>query len=319
MSPFTQTLSACYRGYGCGIVEIRMAPGTIYSDKAMVGRILPGSAEDMRNRQRDYVESNFPLRQSFQTENVPFVIEKCDKGAYCAAADVKTSEHTGGIDVSIVKVMAMGGSVDSLDIPADVAMRACNTTTVDSANRMLDIALAAGAVCFVCYINDYRGRTEGFSRVTGSPIILWSKLLACVDVHKLCQGTEVVEFDPGFSIGEPSSPDHVTIRISPVPVTGIQGLPPPSPDFPLVGSGIMVDKALAVSFNVKGGGTILECFFSLSRPCINPKGSGANAIANAEAAVKFSRKRWGQDVLSSVDTPQTVTLPFLILHPLLPR
>lgn len=274
----------------------------------MVGRVLPSNADDMRNRQRDYVESNFPLRQSFQTENVPFVIEKCDKGAYCAAADVKTSEHTGGVEVSIVKVMAMGGAVDSLDIPADVAMRACNATTVETANRMLDIALAAGAVSFVCYINDYRGRTEGFSRVTGSPIISWGKLLACVDVRKLCQGTEVAEFDAEFSIGDPSNPDHVTIKISPVPVTGLQGSPPSSPDFPLVCSGIMVDKALPVSFNVKGGGTILECFFSLSRPCINPKGSGANAIANAEAAVKFSRKRWGNDTPSTVENLQTVNL-----------
>ena len=88
----SQTLSACYRGYGCGIVEIRLAPGTVYSDKAIINRVLPSSADDMRSRQRDYVESNFCLRQAFQTDNVPFVIEKCQSSAYCVPIEVCMAE-----------------------------------------------------------------------------------------------------------------------------------------------------------------------------------------------------------------------------------
>lgn len=41
----TKDVNPCQRGYGCGIVELRMAPGSILSDLGTLASILPGDPE----------------------------------------------------------------------------------------------------------------------------------------------------------------------------------------------------------------------------------------------------------------------------------
>lgn len=280
-------LSACFRGYGCGIIQVRMAPGTVSSDRAFLFSQVPQSPEEMRRRQAQFCEANWAIRQSFQCENVPFVVHSPDSSAYCAYDP----------DTECFKVMQWDpASGDAIDVPRDVMLRACNATDVESANQLMDVCLAMSAVRFLCFTNDYRGRDKVHSRFTGCPVISAPAIMRCVDPRALgdAAGGDT-PFKSGLSIETEAGQDQLLVTVSgkAAPVQG--GSPEqPCPEMPLVCKGVQLERAHRVSVSGAKAGVIWSGYFNLARPVICTKGAGANAIANAENAIKFGRKRWGQ-------------------------
>ena len=91
----------------------------------------------------------------FQNQNVPIMVKSVPVTAYCA--------HD--TESNMFKIMGVEDACpDVIDIGEDVALGMCNTTDLESANALLDVGIALGAVSFLCTIDDYR-RMKGQSKV----------------------------------------------------------------------------------------------------------------------------------------------------------
>lgn len=288
-------LSACYRGYGCGIVEIRVAPGSLASDRDSLQNILPPSMEEMRIKQEAYSDNNWAIRQSFQCSNVPFFVQSPSKQAF-AAWDPDTSHF---------KIMQWDThNADPIDIPREVMLQACNASDTDSANQLLDVALAMGAVQFVCFGNEFRGRGGAMSKFVGYPIIQASKILKTVVVDELTasvseKGGATVTFPTTHVIGESGDSETINVLVDPITRTVETGEIQPNPELPLVCKGVALQRAFCITLAGEKCGTIWKGYYNAGKPVINTKGAGSNALANAENAVKFGRKRWGDPATST--------------------
>lgn len=221
-----------------------MAPGTIYSDRQSLREILPETPEEMRTIQCNFSEQNFPLRQSFQTESVPFLVKTTRRDAYC----VHDPEN------DVFKIMDWGEcGGGAIDVPGMTMRRALNSPLADDANRLMDVALAAQVVSFVCYINEYRGRAStNLSRVTGGPIIDTQRLLASIDVSVINKGPteQAFLFPTDFMIGDPNCPTPITIAVWACPEAIPEGELPDTPDLQLISHGVQAEKAYPISFQV---------------------------------------------------------------------
>ena len=299
----TRDLSACYRGYGCGISEIRIASGSLYSDIERFPMVLPLSAEDMKIRQQGRSDGNFPIRQVFQTENVPFRVPLVARGAYTGYDPLNRMFKV--FDWSTTA----GG--ECIDVPAEVMLRACNApwpggcvgvppmASIQASSDLMDLAIAAGAVSFVCATNSFRGRSEALSCITGFPLICTTTLLGNIDSSKLpldASDTDFVLFDTGIVIDT----DTVSVKVYSKPVGPLDGEPVPLYDMPLLCRGIYTESAYHIEFiNATTGAVGWSGFFNLGEAPMNPHGAGANSMSNAANAVSFSRKRWGGETLSA--------------------
>lgn len=223
-------LSACYRGYGCGIQELRMAPGSIASDREILPTILPDNPEEMRMKQTAYSDANWPVKQMFQTSNVPFLVGRPSVSSY-TAWDPDTDQF---------KVMDWSSQgADCIDIPKDVLLHACNANDVDSANQLLDIALALEAVQFVCFANEFRSRDGSRSKYTGSPVISASKMMKSVVVADLVDSAlnrdgQSVRFSTGKSLGDGSDAIPITLSVCPLPGAATGTVAQHNPELPIV-------------------------------------------------------------------------------------
>lgn len=232
----------------------------------------------MRTIQCNFSEQNFPLRQSFQTESVPFLVKTTRRDAYC----VHDPEN------DVFKIMEWGEcGGGAIDVPGVTMRRALNSPLADDANRLMDVALAAQVVSFVCYINEYRGRgSTNLSRITGGPIIDTPRLLEAIDVSAMNRGAadQALLFPTGFMMGDPNSPTPITIAVWPCPEAIPEGELPDTPDLQLISHGVQAEKAYPISFQVDsrthacthahahGGGA--RRLTHLGVPPAGPRGSG---------------------------------------------
>lgn len=280
--------------------------------------ILPSTPEEMRMKQTMFSDSNWAIRQIFQCSTVPFLVSAPSSSAY-----VRFDDETD--QFKVFQWDNMNG--DCIDLGKDMALRACNATDVDSANQLLDIALAMGAIQFVCFANDFRSRDGSKSKYIGYPVISSSKIMNSVVVQELVasitsRGGEVVRFDTGKVLGDPGSATPVTLCVNPLQGVVTGEVTQPNPELPIVCNNVSLERAYAISFQVSCPLCLLLCcspstctqsfgpdssllmqgennavlwtgFFNVSKPSVSTRGGGNNALANAANALKFGRKRWG--------------------------
>ena len=194
-------LSPCYRGYGFGIVEVRMAAGSACSEKNCLMSVVPDSPEEMRRIQTAFCESNWAIRQNFQCENVPFMITDPSRSAYCCY-DTETE---------CFKIMQWNSSGDCIDIQRDVMLKACNAVDNESAWALIDVSLAMSSIKFICFVNEYKARDKIHSRFTGYPIIDTSKIMKAVNVKQLPNNTP---FKTEHFLDTDSEKDPIQILVS---------------------------------------------------------------------------------------------------------
>ena len=81
-------LSPCYRGYGVGVCEVRLAPGTIHSDLEVLNKTVPSDVEEMRFIQNKFIDENTPIRVMFMCVGV------CGCGCECVTKKSGSLTHT---------------------------------------------------------------------------------------------------------------------------------------------------------------------------------------------------------------------------------
>lgn len=186
------------------------------------------------------------------------------------------------------------GIGDAIDIPAETLHRALNAPHGEDGNRLLDVALCAKAVTFVCFVNDYRCRTPGLSRITGFPVLDARKMLGCIVASDVpaSETADPAVFPAGFAMGDPASAVALSASIGGPCASGPHGEIPCTPEMPLISAGVRAERAYPLSFVNPLGVVVWQGYFNASKPLASSQGAGANVLANAEAAVKFVRKRW---------------------------
>lgn len=243
-------------------------------------------AQEMRSRQQGFSDNNFAIRQNFQTESVPFLISELSSTAF--------SSYDAEAQVYKVLEWDSHGVGDAIDIPADTLHRALNSPHGEDGNRLLDVALCAKAVTFVCFVNDYRCRTPGLSRITGFPVLDAKRMLGFIVASDVphCESADPAVFPTCFAMGDPSSAVALSVSIGGACASGVQGEIPCTPEMPLISAGVRADRAFPVSYVDPLGNVAWQGYFNASKPLSRSQGAGANVLANAEAAAKFVRKRW---------------------------
>lgn len=262
------------------------------------------SKQEMRVKQTAYSDTHWAIRQMFQCNIVPFLVDQPSTTAY-AAFDPDTDQF---------KVFQWRQQVgDSIDIAKDVMLMACNAIDCDSANQLLDIALAMGAVQFVCFADEYRGRDGQRSKYTGCPVISSTKLMQCVVVADLVDAVQsksgqVVQFRTGKFLGDGKDAVPLVLSVAPLAQVVEGSVQQKNPELPIVCQGVSLDRGHAVTITDNKEHVIWSGFYSTSKPSICTRGAGSDALVNAANAVKFGRKRWGRELSIGPPAPEAAAV-----------
>ena len=147
------------------------------------------------------------------------------------------------------------------------------------------------------------------------PIISGKKMMAGVDVDVLnrtftaATAEDAVLFHTDAWIGEDDDKEAISISISPLCESVMDGEATPCPELFLVGKGIKISKGYRVSFVTASNRVLWSGHWNVSKPCMNNRGAGANALQNADDAVKFPRKRWGTGSVQATKEEEPVPAP----------
>lgn len=160
---------AC-KGNSIKIASIRPASYTLYSCLNDL-RLLPPTLEQARLYQMELKLQYPAIANDLDTKDVPFW-SRIDPGAVLDDSDVDVN--------STVRLCQWGDpSVPQIDLQAEVLLRATNTTRMEYACALLDVAIVCGAASVMVFTNDFwaKNRETGYR---GVPLVDVELLLRAV-------------------------------------------------------------------------------------------------------------------------------------------
>ena len=147
-------------------------------------------------------------------------------------------------------------NLNGIDVSVEVLLRACNSTSVEHAVALLQIAVAMEAVSLFVTHNPYDARGGG-SSLRGIPFVNVPKLVAKFDIHKftgLLTPKSHCQVPTGFEYFDGEGPDGQSICLS-VQVAAQYNdvnkvVAPPCTDFPLMLPGYGATKMYRCGINL---------------------------------------------------------------------
>ena len=147
-----------------------------------------------------------------------------------------------------VRLMNWGdATTPQIDIPIDTLLRYTNTTRVDWATALLDVAIASNALSVLVFSSEYwhKGLETGFR---GVPIIDAETLLAALTPAAAATAGGV--FDTNVEIDKDGVAHYLQIVADPKSQPVENGAPPPLVDFALAGLSTELPSAHMITFNL---------------------------------------------------------------------
>mmetsp|Transcript_37014 Transcript_37014/g.87660 ORF Transcript_37014/g.87660 Transcript_37014/m.87660 type:complete len:497 (+) Transcript_37014:61-1551(+) len=146
-------------------------------------------------------------------------------------------------------------NINSVDIPEEVLLRACNAKSVDHAVALLQVAASMDAVSLLITHNPYDARGGG-SSLRGMPFVNVAKMVANFDTSKFgplqanskCQVNTGYEYFDGEGVG--GQPIYLEVSVTPTYTDANQDLSTPCKDFPLLMPGFREAKMYSCKINL---------------------------------------------------------------------
>jgi hypothetical protein len=161
----------CAEGWGFSVRSVRVSPLSLYSYLAKLDHRFHGSREEAKRALLSLADKEQPIRRVIDNENPAFCPNYIDPSAFTQHAP----------ELGVVKLWKYNGNESAcIDIAEDAALRYTNAADVDAAMRLLEIAVACGALRMLVFTSEFRSRKQGLSECFGVPVVDTSKLLACV-------------------------------------------------------------------------------------------------------------------------------------------
>jgi hypothetical protein len=186
--------------------------------------------------------------------------------------DDSAVEQTG----MVILQNAGDSSVQSIEIPVDILMRYTNTTRVDWACPLLEIAIACASLSVLVFSSDWWAKNGG-TGYRAVPLINVEGLLASFtskSVEKVGQST--LSLDTGFQIEDRAIGLELGVESQAV----MTGPSPQCPDMGLAGLNTELAAAHSVSFGLSGTPDIWKGWFN------------ASPVLMVGSAAGLKRKRW---------------------------
>lgn len=248
----------CAEGWGFSVRSVRVSPLSLYSYFAKLDpRFFHGSREEAKRALLALADKQQPIRRVIDNESAAFCPGHIDAGAF--------TDHVP--ELGVVKLWRYNGNDGAcIDIPVETALRYTNATDVDDAMRLLEVAIACGALRMLVFASEYRSKKQGLAECYGVPVVDTSKLLACVAPDRLLsEDTEEAVFIARedcvvFSDGVRKLHVVVGAESETIDVKG----PPPCKDLILVAQLDNVSKAHRVRFVLENGTVLWRGYFNTS-------------------------------------------------------
>jgi hypothetical protein len=184
----------CGEGWGINVRCVMPSALSLYSYASLLPK-MPTSAEDAKLRAIAMGDANPQMHRQIEQDGAMFAQVPIGSDAHTEYVESKTIAPRKEGDPSreqeaFVRVWnCIPGSPCCVDVSEDVLLAYTNSTTLDSAMRLFEVATALECVSIMTFGNEYRGKNEGLSEFSGAPLLDTEKLLACVRADNLVEGT----------------------------------------------------------------------------------------------------------------------------------
>ena len=277
------------KGYGMAVSCIRPLEGaTMYSVASKLPCTLQSSMEKARIVQADY-QHRFPsIKDLIQTSALPFFVKKVNPDV-CVDADAKSVGEDGRHTQITLQNWACPGNSQEGGMPIDIsvedAMRATNSSSMENACCLLEVAAAAGALSLVVCYNQYRpGKEQLRSCYYAYPLVDTKILLQGIPTSSEAEGhfeedenSQEYVFSSGFKLPDDDNGDfEPMLRISRQSTHLLSsGAVIQSPDFMLCDSQTIPKKAYAMRLLhpvLKEDFVVWKGFVNMSKPQMQMQG-----------------------------------------------
>jgi hypothetical protein len=237
------------KGSAVKIASIRPMAYTLYSCYSDL-RLLEPTLELARRRQMELRLQYPSLANDLDTKDAPFW-SQVDTGAVLDDSDLDMTQT--------VRLCNWGdAAVPQIDITVEKLLHSTNTTQIDWACALLEMAIVCGAASVLVFSNDFwtKNRETGYR---GVPLINVEQLLSvvtpsAVEVAPLDEDNETTRVFKIFDTDHVLTLDGMTYRVqvllSPAAENVVSGPPPIAPDFALCGLETELACAHMVVFNL---------------------------------------------------------------------
>jgi hypothetical protein len=162
------------KGYGMGISAMKPMLHSLYSFQDELRSVLCASANESTDKQRVFEESNKSINQMISQQNVPFLVQKFGSDTHI----------TWDASNKLVKLVNWGDAgEDPIDITEEHAMAFTNSSTVEDACRIIELAYMTGCLMMPCFYDQFRKGREDSSPKSifhGVPLVQSAKMFESV-------------------------------------------------------------------------------------------------------------------------------------------
>lgn len=211
VSMIPKSSDPCVEGWGLNIRSVRVSSLSLYSYINHTS-VFSTTREDAKIKSLEGADKQQPIRRQLDCDNPFFVLQHISNNAY--------TEYIPDNDMVKIWNYRSDSPYTSIDINSSMALKYTNTTHIEEAMRLLEVAIVADACkIFVCS-SEFRAKKPGNSECFGVPFIDTQKLFACItpeNVNSLQedQTDDKVMFTLAENVSQFSSvPQTLCIRVS---------------------------------------------------------------------------------------------------------
>ena len=219
------------------------------------------------------------VRRHIENENPCFVPTSVGADAYTTVDD----------ELRVVKLRNYTNAPTDVDFEFAAVMRYTNTSSVESACRLLEVAIALRALRVFVFTSTWRAKKAGLSECFGVPVLDTEKLLAAAVAPDAPVGGDPDDEAAVAFVARESAPmfapDARLLLGVGAELVAPKTRSAPTPDLVLVDDGACCERAFPVEFRLDGGGGATVLW----------RGAFNTTPANMECAAGAlpQRRKWG--------------------------
>jgi hypothetical protein len=157
-----------------GISGMKPMLHSLYSFQDELRAILCASATESTDKQRNFEECNKSINQMISQQNVPFLVQSFGSDTHITW----DAQH------KLIKIVNWGDAgEDPIDITEDHAMAFTNSSTVEDACRVIELAYMTGCLIMPCFYDQFRKGRDDCSPQSifhGVPLLQSAKMFESV-------------------------------------------------------------------------------------------------------------------------------------------
>lgn len=280
----------CAEGWGITVRSVSLSSLTPYSYISVLNK-LPTSADNAKLYAMQVKDNANAMHRQVESDNLFFVQTICNIDAfteYVAAKDIESKTNSSSAaarkQAAFVRLWnCIPGSPYCVDIAEDQLLAYTNSSTVESAMRLLEVCASVGCVSILVYTNEYRGRNEDYSPLCGVPLLDTDKLLSCVCPENLF-GDDIFVLSSSVSQFSENA-QALMMHVLPEQNNGISSVIQPSTDLILCETLDLCGRGVAIHFALADKTVLWKGFVNTSPVQMFCVGSSGNACP--------ARRKWG--------------------------